>query len=398
MKILVVCQYYYPEEFQINDICKELVKQGNQVSVLTGLPNYPTGIIPENYQHGQRREEIIEGVKVIRCWEIPRKKGMVRLGLNYLSFTLASSFKVLFSKHDFDVIYVHQYSPIFMAMPGLILKYLSRKKLFLYCCDLWPESLKVMHIQENSLIFKIVKVLSKTIYQHCDKIGIQAPAFFAYFERVIGIPHERLVYIPQFASSEYLDSDYNSKHDGINLVFLGNIGLVQDLECVVQAVKINARDNLKYKVHIVGDGSFLETLKKLVQENDLQEYFIFYGRRPVSEMGKFYRLADACLLTLKGDSFVGQTIPGKLQGYMAAGKTVIAAINGSAQTVIKEAKCGLVGNAGDYKVLAKNIEAMVKNPDDYKNCGANGRLYFKKYFTKERYINSISEIFNRYVV
>jgi glycosyltransferase involved in cell wall biosynthesis len=165
----------------------------------------------------------------------------------------------------------------------------------------------------------------------------------------------------------------------------------------VQAVKINAQDNLKYKVHIVGDGSFLETLKKLVKENGLQNYFIFYGRRPVSEMENFYELADACLLTLKGDSFVGQTIPGKLQGYMAAGKIVIAAIDGSAQSVIKEANCGLVGNAGDYKALAKNIDALVKNTADYKDYGINGRLYFKEHFTKGRYISCISKVLKELV-
>jgi hypothetical protein len=202
MNILVVCQYYYPEEFQINDVCEELVKQGNQVTVLTGLPNYPTGIIPKAYQHGKNREEIVEGTKVIRCWEIPRTKGIVGLVLNYLSFLLSSSIKALFLSHEFDVIYVHQYSPIFMAIPGLILKCLSGKKIFLYCCDLWPESLKVMHIEEDSLLFKVVKIISKIIYQHCDKIGIQAPAFFAYFEKVIGIPHERLVYIKWFTCQD----------------------------------------------------------------------------------------------------------------------------------------------------------------------------------------------------
>lgn len=395
MKILVICQYYYPEEFQITDICEELAKQGNEVTVLTGLPNYPTGKIPEKYQHGKNREENINGVQVIRCYERPREKGILGLSANYISFMLSSLLKIRKLKKKCDVIYIHQYSPVVMGISGVFAKYLFKKKIFLYCCDLWPESIKAMNIKETSIIFKLVTVVSRFIYLNCDLIGVQTTAFFPYLKNVHGIDVNKLVYIPQFADSVYLNQNFKKEHEGINFVFLGNIGLVQDMECIVEAVSINVAENILYKVHIVGDGSYLNNLKQLVENKNLKNYFLFYGRRPVEEMMNFYEIADACLLTLKDDSFIGHTVPGKLQGYMAAGKTIIAAINGPAQQIIQEAHCGLVCNASNAIALANNIKKFIIHRSDYYDCGNNGREYFRKNFTKERCVARTIEILNK---
>jgi glycosyltransferase involved in cell wall biosynthesis len=255
--------------------------------------------------------------------------------------------------------------------------------------------MKVMNIKENSILFKLISAISRFIYSHCDMIGVQTPAFFEYFQDIHGIASNKLAYIPQFADSSYLNKNFNKPHEGINLIFLGNIGLVQDMECIVEAVSINAKDSLPYKVHIVGEGSFLSNLKQLVKQKRLDEYFVFYGRRPVQEMETFYGFADACLLTLKGDSFVGKTVPGKLQGYMAAGKTVIAAIDGPAQQIIHDADCGLVTNAGNAEDLAEHIKQFVTHIHDYQNCGINGRIYFQKHFMKEQCVKHVLDVLDR---
>ena len=392
MKILVICQYYYPEEFQINDICTELVHRGNQVTVLTGLPNYPTGAIPEEYQQGKRRHEVIDGVEVIRCFEIPRGKGILGLAKNYLSFCIAASLKALFLKKDFDVIYVYQLSPVLMAIPGIILKKLSDKKIFLYCCDLWPESIKILAKNESDVIFKAGKIISAYIYKRCDCIGIQCHAFAKYFTDVHGIDANKIKCIPQFANEEYLNQNFFQKHDGTNFVFLGNVGIAQNLDCVVNAVE-KIKTIPDYKVHIVGDGSYLNELKQIVELKKLKEKFVFHGRKPSSSMPEFYKLADACLLTLSGDNIIGQTIPSKLQGYMAAGKTVIGAIDGSAQEVIKASGCGAVVGAGESEELADIMQDFILNRDKYNNCGKAGREYFRKHFTKIQHIDTTENIF-----
>lgn len=396
MNILVICQYYYPEEFQINDICEELVKQGHKVTVLTGLPNYPTGIIPKEYLNGNRRCEIVNGVEIIRCYEKPRKKGIMGLGFNYVSYCISASLKALTLHGYYDVVFVYQLSPVLMAIPSIIYKLKNNKKMYLYCCDLWPDSIKILGVKEESIIYKIIDKVSKYIYRSADIIGVQSGAFQDYFKRVHFIDKTRMVYIPQFATDEY-SSDYsNMLHEGFNFVFLGNVGLIQDLEGVVKAVA-SIKDQRIFKVHIVGDGSFLSTLKKMVTDKGLDEYFVFYGRKPVKDMPIYYQIADVCLLTLKGDSNVGMTIPSKLQGYMAAGKPVLAAINGSAKEIIKDSECGISVEAGDYRALAMAMIKMIDEKEKLVSYGKNGREYFLKNFTKERYINNTVNILDSLV-
>lgn len=396
MKILVVCQHYYPENFQITDICEELVKHGNQVTVLTGIPNYPEGEFFEGYDIHHHRHEMRNGVEIVRAREIPRHKGLFHLIINYISFCLFASLKALFIKRDFDVIYAYQLSPILMVVPAIILKYLTGKRLFLYCCDLWPESCETF-ISSKSIFYKIIKFFSTRIYRQSDVIGVESEDFLDYFVTRHQIDEKRLLYIPQFADSSYLNQKFIEPHENINFVFLGNVGKPQNLQCFVEAFS-RVQTRKKFLVHIVGTGSFLNELKKIVTEYNLQSKFIFHGRHPVEEMGKFYSIADACIMGLIGDSIIGHTIPNKLQGYMAAGKTVIAAIDGAANKIIQSANCGIAVSSNDVGALSQGIQDFLEHPEKYKKCGENGRQYFKEHFYKDQHIKSVEtvvEILNR---
>jgi hypothetical protein len=152
MKILVVSQYYYPEQFRINDICSSLVRDGHEITVLTGLPNYPTGTVPDEYKWFRRRKETLVGVQVERCLLVGRGITRTRLALNYLSYMLSASFRALFLSDDFDIVFVYQLSPITMAIPAIIYKSMHHTKLLLYCLDLWPESIKTLGFKESGLL------------------------------------------------------------------------------------------------------------------------------------------------------------------------------------------------------------------------------------------------------
>lgn len=392
MKILVVCQYFYPEVFQINDICRELVRGGDEVTVLTGLPNYPFGTVPETYRHGKRRDEMWEGVRIIRCFETGRKRGTLWLGLNYISYCLSAAWKARALEKDFDVIFVYQLSPVLMAYPGTVMKKRSKKPLYLYCCDIWPESVKLVIPKESSLIFRIAKRISTALYQRCDMITVQSPAFFDYFETIHRISKERLRYIPQYADSQYLKQNFLLDNGVFDFVFLGNIGSAQGIDTIIEASKF-LQQKFFFKIHIVGDGSFLEAAKALAREKNLSDYIEFYGRQPVEKMPEYYALADACLLTLTADAgFIGQTIPSKLQGYMAAGKMVIGAIDGPARDVIETSRCGLCTTAGDSAGLAEKMAAFMRDPEKYQDYGKNGRAYFVRHFSKEQYLKKTRTI------
>jgi len=393
MKILVVCQYYYPEQFRINDICEQLVQDGHSVTVLTGLPNYPMGKVPNEYRWGRKRKETINGVKVLRCLEIGRKSGVVGMALNYASYMLSASVKALFLKKDFDIIFIYQLSPVFMALPGVVLKKRSNKPLYLYCCDIWPESLKNYISGENGFVYKAVGKFSSYLYSQCDAITVTSKSFIEYFNQSHSIPIERITYNPQHAEDIYLGMDFSSEDHVTDFVFMGNIGFAQDIDCILDAAE-KIKDIPKFKVHFVGDGSYLESSKELVRQKGLDDIVVFHGRHPLEKMPNFYRLADACLLTLKDESLVGLTMPSKLQGYMAAGKAVIGAINGAAQEVISESKCGVCVNASDSNAMSEVMKDFIDNPNKYKDCGKNGRDYFKQHYTKDIFMDKLENILN----
>jgi glycosyltransferase involved in cell wall biosynthesis len=393
MKILVVCQYYYPEQFRVNDICEQLVTDGHTVTVLTGLPNYPIGVIPKEYRWGRKRKEVINGVKVIRSYEFSRKKGVLSLGLNYLSYMLSASIKTLFMKKDFDIIFVYQLSPVTMALPAIVMKKITKLPVYLYSCDIWPDSMKNIISNENKFIYKLVKKFSTYLYSQCDGLSVTSKPFIDYFNKVHSIPLDKISYIPQHAEETYLNIEKAHKNGTTDFVFMGNIGIAQDIDCILEAIeKIKLVPN--FKVHFVGDGSYLEESKKITKEKGLSDYVEFHGRHKLEEMPKFYKLADACLLTLKADNLVGLTMPSKLQGYMAAGRPVIGAIDGAAKEVIEESKCGVCVNASDSQQFAIAIQDFIENPDRYNDCGENGRKYFKETFIKDIYMEKLETQFN----
>ncbi|EJR44839.1 glycosyltransferase family 4 protein [Bacillus paranthracis] len=392
MKILVVCQYFFPEQFRVNDICSELVKEGHEVTVLTGLPNYPSGIVDKRYRAFKNRKEEINGVKVIRSWLLGRGKGTKRLALNYISFAIFSTLKSIFMKKDFDLILVYQLSPVTMALPGIVLKKMTKKPLVLYCHDLWPESVASAGISSNSRVYRILLEISKWIYKNADEIFTSSKLFEEYFKGTLNI-NNKITHLPVYAEALFEDINSINKNDGIiNLVFAGNIGEMQSVETIIYAANELKNDDC-IKFHIVGDGSSRKKCEELTQELGINNV-IFHGQYPVTEMPRFYEMADAFLVTLKENKVISYTLPNKVQSYMAAGKPIIGAINGETQIVINEAKCGLCSPAENYIELANNIRTFAKEKDKHLLYGENARHYYDCNFSKKIYMERLNNLLN----
>ena len=399
MKILVVCQHYYPEQFRINDICCTLASLGYDVTVLTGLPNYPEGKIYAGYRWFKRRKEIISGVKVIRVPVIARGKNLIRRSLNYISFAINAAIKVLFLERDYDVVFVYQLSPVTMAIPALVYKKLTNTKVYLYCLDLWPESLLAGGIKPSSIIYKIFLHISKKIYNNVNSISVTSLCFIDYFSKVIGLNKADIKYLPQYVEDIYITVNRENKKtdnsDTINLLFAGNIGKMQSVETIIRAAA-ELRDEPNIKWHIVGDGSEREKCEKLAKSLGLLgNNVIFYGQRPISEMPEFYSKASAFLVTMKDNGFISYTLPGKIQSYMAAGKPIIGAINGEAQRIIRESNCGLCCAAEDYKSLAKLVKQFVNEKEKHYEYSQNAIDYYNKHFRKDAFISNLLEDLKR---
>lgn len=385
MKILVVCQYYYPEPFRISDICEELVKRGHQVTVVTGTPNYPMGKIYEGYEKGKRKHETINGVKVHRCFTIGRNGGTIKRFLNYYSYAISSSLHTLFMREKFDVVFVNQLSPVMMAYAGIIYKKLHHKKLVMYCLDLWPASLCAGGIKEGSVIYKIFHKISANVYRKADSILITSNMFKDYLHNELRISKKKIHYLPQYAE-QLFDPVKCAKtpDDWTDFMFAGNIGKVQNIEVILKAAK--ALKNKKIRFHIVGDGSDVKRVMGIKEKYHLSNV-IFHGRQPLEKMPEYYSMADAMLVTMENNPILNLTLPGKVQTYMAAGKPIIGAINGETAQVIRSAHCGFCGEAENAEQLVRNVRRFIMQ--DYTMLGKNAFYYYMQHFAKQRFMEKL---------
>lgn len=390
MKILVVCQYYYPEPFRISDICEELIKRGHEVTVITGIPNYPMGVIYPEYRHGQKRDEFINGVHVYRCFTIGRKTGAVRRFLNYYSFAISSTFFVSKISSDYDVVFVNQLSPVMMAKAGIRYKKKHHKKLIIYCLDLWPESLVAGGIRRDSLIYKYFHKVSEKIYRQADQIFITSKSFCKYLNNEFGINPDRIEYLPQYAETLFSpDACRKTPNGTVDLMFAGNIGVVQSVKTIIKAAN-ETKDIPNLRWHIVGDGSELENCRKLADDLQLSSV-LFHGRKPLDEMPKYYAMADAMLVTMQANPVLSMTLPGKVQTYMAAGKPIIGAIDGEAADVIANADCGYCGAAENAMQLAENVREMISR--DIQHFCFNSLRFYNENFVNSKFIDAIIDAY-----
>lgn len=391
MKILVVCQYYYPEPFRISDICQELVSRGHEVTVVTGVPNYPEGVFYPGYKNGEKRDEEICGVHVHRCATIPRKRGAIYRFLNYYSYVFSASAYVRKCKAQdgspFDVVFVNQLSPVMMAQAAITYKKKCHVPVVLYCLDLWPESLIAGGISRTSPVYHLFRKISKRIYRSVDRILVTSRLFQDYLEHEFNVDKSVIAHLPQYAEDVFEDLPEKENNGYCDLMFAGNIGSAQSVETILEAAQILKEDYPNVRWHIVGGGSELARLQKMAADKQLDSV-IFYGRRPLEEMPKLYQNADAMLVTLAEDTMLSMTLPGKVQSYMAVGKPIIGAIDGETACVIREANCGFCGAAGNSQELADNVQRFLESETKFE-MGKNARNYFEEHYAKSRFINSL---------
>jgi glycosyltransferase involved in cell wall biosynthesis len=385
MKILIFCQYFYPEQFLINEIVQELTQEGHKVTVITGLPNYPSGVIEKSYKNNKRKYETIFDANIIRCPIIARGKNKAQLLLNYLSYMFLAKREAMKLSDDYDVVMLYEMTPITQAYPAIKYCNKKQKKLFMYNCDLAPMCGEE-YLGKKGIFASIYGKFSSWAMNGCDIIGVTSKSFIEYNHKINGVPIEKMIYLPQHASDTMSNLNMKSTDNGIaDFMFAGNIAGGTGIETIVQAAKeLKSRND--FIIHIVGSGSKLNELKQLVHSEELEEKFVFHGRFPMSEMPKLYKIADALLITLRPGQI---TVPSKLQTYMTTGKPIFGAMDGSGKDVIEDSKCGKCVSAGDYKGLAQLMKSFIENQNLYYRAGINGKEYFLANYTKKHYMNSL---------
>ena len=377
MHILLVTQYYWPENSRVTDIAESLQKEGNEVTVLTGLPNYPQGYIYDGYKHRKNRIQDHNGVHIVRAKLIARRHDIIHRFLNYYSFPHYGCRLAKKLPDSFDIVLAMEESPIMLVKPAITYAKKHKKPLIMYEMDLWPESLLAGGVAKNSFTYKHYKKVSAKIYSQFDKIVVSTKEHIPYIEELPGCKDLDIEYLAQYADTIFEESDFgNEDNDVIDLMFAGNIGKAQSVDTIIRAAAL-LKDDPRFKFHIVGSGSELENIKKLAAELKTDNV-IFYGQRPLEDMPELYKIADAMLVALEDKPYANMTIPGKLQSYMAVGKPVIGAINGSCAKFIRNNDVGFTCPSGDSEALANLIKSL--DPKELQVIGERSKnVYFKKY-------------------
>ncbi|QWD14773.1 glycosyltransferase family 4 protein [Polynucleobacter paneuropaeus] len=385
MRILIVSQYFWPESFRINEVALALRDEGCDVVILTGQPNYPEGLSFKGYSWWFINNQEFEGMVIHRVPLIPRGgAGATRLVLNYLSFIFFSATiaPFLLRGQNFDSVFVYGTSPILQAIPGIWLSHLKRSPLVIWVQDIWPESLIATGFIRNKLILKTVFHIVCWIYRQSDLILVQSQAFIGSVQKMaVGTPIRYHPNPGELAFSKLLDVHQPtfSLKKGFNIVFAGNMGAAQSLDTIISAAEILAEDK-DIKFIMIGSGSRIGRFKAGVLRRGLKN-IEFHGRFPPSSMPAIMAQASALLVSLVKDPIISQTIPSKIQAYLAAGRPIIGSIDGEGSRIILEAGAGIVAPAEDVQGLVNAIlELRSMHEDQLVEIGRKARNYYETNF------------------
>ncbi len=405
MRILIVTQYFWPENFRINDLALALVDKGHEVTVLTGLPNYPSGRIFDGYGWFRPGREGYHGVDVMRVPLVPRGRGGgVNLAVNYGSFAFfASLLAPVRCRDDYDIIFVFEPSPITVCLPALVLKGLKKVPLILWVQDLWPESLSATGAVKSPRILKWVERLVSFIYRHCDLILAQSRAFLPAIKQR-GAPDDRVAYFPNSAEALYrpvlIEQDAPEEAHlplGFRLMFAGNIGAAQDFSTILAAAeRLKAYPDIHWV--ILGDGRLAPWVREEVERRDLRANVHLLGQHPAESMPRYFQLADALLVTLKKDFIFSLTIPSKIQSYLACGRPIVAGLDGEGARIVEESGAGYYAPAEDPGALAEAVLRMYKHTDaERADMGRRARAYFEAHFERTMLVERLDAWMNSLV-
>ena len=399
MRILIVTQYFWPEEFRINDITEGLIERGHEIVVLTGLPNYPKGRFEKGYGFTGPYTEDFHGAKVVRTPMLARGSNAISLVFNYFTFALMASLVGPFRcKGQFDAVLVFEPSPIFVGIPARVMSWLKRAPILFWVQDLWPESLSATGVVKSRLVLRIVEAVVRWIYRGCSLILVQSRAFVEPIRR-LGVPVHKIVYFPNSAESFYRPVERHEDWggpplpDGFRVMFAGNIGTAQSFETILSAAEL-IRDKKGIHWIIIGDGRQLAWVREQVDLRDLTMQVHLMGRHPVETMPEWFGQADIMLVALRRDKAMAMTIPAKVQSYLACAKPIVASIDGEGARIIELAAAGLSAPAENAAALADKVKYLYEMPSEKREeMGKQGLDYFKGHFSREVLLNQLENWF-----
>lgn len=391
MKILVVTQYFYPETFRVNALCRELVRRGHRVKVLTAYPQYPQGKIYPGYGFNLPYERRWEGVEVERLRVPPR--GSSRLGLlrNCGVFVLEAGRWVRRCRERFDAVYVFEVSPVTVGLPAVAYGKKFGVPVLFNVQDLWPENVEVVLGVKNPLVLGVINRIVDRIYRGSSRILCASRGFVENIA-ARGVPREKLVYWPQFCEEPRLEGAVRPEiypEDTFNIVFAGNFGAAQGLDLLLKTAERLRDEPVRW--FLVGDGRRGEHLRRETARAGLDDRVTFTGRVSEQEANRYVRFAQGAFISFLDNPVFNMTVPAKLQTYLACGTPVLAAAGGECAQIVRSADCGVVTEKTPEALEQGVRELMARSEEERRAMGQRGREYFHRNFSMKLLVDRLEE-------
>ncbi|MFL2886642.1 MAG: glycosyltransferase [Candidatus Pelagibacter sp.] len=399
MKILVISQYFWPENFRINDLVSEWKKSNYEVEILTGKPNFPSGKLYEEFKINKKLFSNYEGFKVHRVPIFYRGSGSrFRLLINYFSFlinaTIYSFFKL--RKKKYDIIFTFGTSPVTIGLIGIFLSKFTRSKNVIWLLDLWPDILFELKILKNKILLGVLKIIINYIYKNNDLIFAQSNSFKEVLKKIVKLKKLKILHSwPEKINYEIKEKskEIEFRPDKLNIIFAGTIGETQNFEDIVEAFKLLKDENVR--LIVLGDGRKKDWLENQIKIHRI-ENIILMQNKPLKEVPFFISHADVLFFSLKSGKVGSFTIPGKLSTYLNFNKPILCHAQGESQNIIKENNFGLTSDPGDLNLLIKNIRYLNKlKKDNMIKSYFNQSFNYKPFSFKSSFINltkSLNEV------
>lgn len=356
MRILIVSEVFWPEDFIVNDLAREWIRMGHDVDVVTQYPSYPQSYVYEGYKNKGYMTEDWEGVKIHRFPFVEGyRDSKVRKLRNYYSFVRGGRKVVAAIEGRFDCVFVSQTGPLTVTYPALYAKKLFGIPLNIWTCDIWPDAVWGYGIPKSALTAYLLDKMIRKIYHGCDRIFVSSKKFTDTIEKYSG---QTCVYAPNWLRPvQPVTSPIVLPDDKINFTFTGNISRYQNLSNTIEGFVKADLDNAQ--LNIVGDGSYLAEVKA-VAERFRASNVVFHGRRPYNEMYDILKRSQILVLPLMPQDGIQKTEPFKLQSYLQAGKPVFGILNGAGRDIIEENGLGVCASPVDTDAIAKGFREMLE--------------------------------------
>jgi len=397
-KILIVTEYFYPEEFKINEVALEWKKKGYDIDVLTTVPTYPESKIYDGYKNKFFQQENWKDINIYRVKAVTGyKSSLYKKLFKYFAFMISGSIVGLFIGKKYDYIFGFNVGALTAMLPAILLKKFYNKKTILWIQDIWPDSVCAYGFKINKFSQFFLDSFVKFIYRHTSSFAITSKGFEnkikAYLHK-----DKQIIYCPNWADNlnKYID-EFNFTNDNKkHLTFAGNIGTVQNLDNIIKSFAMLDDEYIsKAQLNIIGNGSGLERLKKLVKNNKYKN-IIFYGRKPRDEMYKYFRASDFLIVSLIDKPIFSLTVPAKIQTYIASNKPILAVLKGDASDIIKDNNLGYSSCPNNIQEIQKIfIEAINTDENQIIQFSKNCEILTKTIFNKEIIIDNLLKLTTR---